>query len=137
MSGSVFPKAALGLKQFSCEFVICRPLRCFSLFAAEAEPHVLVSGKSNSSFTLVLSLNSQDSASCTLVLSLNSRDLLPPPIVFRASQVALAAKNLPPVQGTQETWVQFMGREDPRSRKRQLLLLLLSRFSRVRLCATP
>ena len=30
-----------------------------------------------------------------------------------ASQVVLVVKNLPPVQETQETWVQSLGQEDP------------------------
>ena len=70
MSGSVFPKAVLDLKQFSCEFLVCHDFSCFSLFATEAELHMLVSlsGESNSSFTFILSLNSQDNASRKLLL---------------------------------------------------------------------
>ena len=71
-----------------------------------------------------------------------------------ASLVAYLVKNL---SAMQETWVQSLGREDsPRKRKGYplqysclenpmdrgawqaiVLLLLLSHFSRVRLCATP
>ena len=125
MSGSVFPKAVLDLKQFSCEFLVCHHFSCFSLFATEAELHMLVSlsGESNSSFTFILSSNSQDNASRKLLLSLNSRGktsckvlnfiLLSPYTVFGAPQVALVVKKLPPMQKTQETCVQFLGREDP------------------------
>ena len=71
-----------------------------------------------------------------------------------ASLVAYLVKNL---SAMQETWIQSLGREDsPRKRKGYplqysclensmdrgawqaiVLLLLLSHFSRVRLCATP
>ena len=47
---------------------------------------------------------------------------------FEASLVAQVVKNLPAMQ---ETHVQSQSWDDP------LLLLLLSRFSRVQLCVTP
>ena len=47
---------------------------------------------------------------------------------FEASLVAQVVKNLPAMQ---ETQVQSLSWDDP------LLLLLLSRFSRVQLCVTP
>ena len=34
-------------------------------------------------------------------------------IYLWASQIVLAVKNLPPVQETEETWVQSLGQEEP------------------------
>ena len=50
--------------------------------------------------------------------------------VHRASLAAQLVKNLPAVR---EAWVPSLGGKDPLV----LLLLLLSRFSRVQLCVTP
>ena len=81
-----------------------------------------MNSQDNASCKLALSLNLWDEASCKLVLSLNSWDeasckvpdsILSPYIVFGASQVAPVVESLPPTQETQETWVQFLGREDP------------------------
>ena len=86
-------------------------------------------------------------------LGVVSKDLHPDPSTQLslpgASLVAQTVKNLPAMRKTQ---VQSLGQEDSWRRKwqptpvclpgeslgqRSLLLLLLSRFSRVRLCATP
>ena len=52
---------------------------------------------------------------------------------LKGSLVAQMTKNPPAMW---ETWVRSLGQEDT-LQKEMLLLLLLSHFSRVRLCATP
>ena len=57
-------------------------------------------------------------------------------LTYRASPVVQIVKSLPAVQ---ETWVQSLGWEDPLKKEiaTHSTMLLLSHFSRVRLCVTP